>query len=363
MLNICITADHELFFGHNYVPEEDVLIKPTYNLMDMLGENGASLVIMSDVLSIFRYRELGMNEFPESMEEQLVYAIKNGHDVQLHIHSHWINSTYSNGEWEFDYSKYKIHDLGFEDRCDGTPSAVDVIRNGKKYLEDLLRPVDGSYSCRAFRAGGWNLMPERELLKALLNEGIWIDTSIFKGGRLETGIHGFDYTNVPESMNWWINPDMGIDNMAQMDEAAVFEMVIGSCYKMPGLLAKKIENSLLGRIRKKRLGETPPRGTAFADAKGGTLSEFAKRLGNYLSQPLMLSYDGVCKEVMLGIVKNYLKSHDCENNDYYLSVIGHPKSMSNITLLELEGFCRRINRDYKDIVRFVNTSEIKFQKR
>ncbi len=359
MLNICITADHELFFGRNYADEEDVLIRPTYRLMDMLSENGASLVLMSDVLSIFRYRELGMHEFPEAMEDQLVYAIKNGHDVQLHIHSHWLNSTYSEGEWNFDYSKYRIHDFGFEERVDGSPSAVDIIKKGKSYLEELLRPIDRSYACRAFRAGGWNLLPERDLLKVLANEGIWIDSSIFKGGRLKTGIHGFDYTNVPRNINWWIDPDMGIEHEAQMGDGTVFEMAIGSYCKMPGLLAKKIENSFKGRMRKKKIGETPPRGRPFSDEPRSALEVFSKRLKNYLVQPLMLTYDGICKEVMIDIVKHYLKNFDCENNDYYLSVIGHPKSMGNIGMLELEGFCRRINRDYSDVVKFVNTSQVK----
>ncbi|MZQ75531.1 MAG: hypothetical protein GT589_05155 [Peptoclostridium sp.] len=358
MLNICITADHELFFGQNYGTEEEVLLEPTYRLMDMLAENGASLVLMSDVLSIFRYRELGMHEFPDGMEEQLLYAIKNGHDVQLHIHSHWLTSTYRQGTWNFDYTKYRIHDLGFEERDDGIPSAVEIIRKGKNYLEELLRPADSSYACRAFRAGGWNLLPERELLKSLASEGIWIDSSIFRGGRLKTGIHGFDYTKVPKSINWWIDPDLGIEHEAQKGDGRILEMVIGSYYGRPGLLAKKIENSVRGRLRKRRLGETPQRGTAFSDSKGA-FETFVKRLENYIFQPIMLTYDGLCKEIMVDIVKQYLKSFDCENNDYYLSVIGHPKSMSNIGMLELEGFCRHMNKEYKGMVRFVNTSDIK----
>lgn len=84
MLNICFTADHELFHGRNDANEEEIVIIPTYKLMNVLEEYEIPLCLMTDVCSIMRYRELRIDStYASMMDEQLRYAITRGHDVQL----------------------------------------------------------------------------------------------------------------------------------------------------------------------------------------------------------------------------------------------------------------------------------------
>ncbi len=73
---------------------------------------------------------------------------------------------------------------------------------GKEFLETLLRPVDADYRCHVFRAANWAVQPSRNVVRALVNNGIDIDTSVFKYGRRE-GIVSFDYSNAPDQLIPW----------------------------------------------------------------------------------------------------------------------------------------------------------------
>ena len=77
-----------------------------------------------------------------------------------------------------------------------------MVRTGKRYLEDLLKPVDPDYECTAFRAANWSVSPSRNVVRALVNNGICFDTSVFKHGRRE-GIVSFDYSNAHSDLIPW----------------------------------------------------------------------------------------------------------------------------------------------------------------
>ena len=64
-----------------------------------------------------------------------------------------------------------------------------------------------SIECIAFRAANWAVSPSRNVVRALLNNGIRVDTSVFKYGRRE-GIVSFDYSNAhSELVPWPVDED------------------------------------------------------------------------------------------------------------------------------------------------------------
>ena len=155
---------------------------------------------MADVAEILKFKEYkdiyGRDDYYyDAIVEQLRHAIKGGHDVQLHIHSSYFKARYDNRRWVQDWSEYNFAGLPFE-RMDW------MVRTGKEFLETLLRPTDPGYRCKAFRAANWSVSPSANVVRALVQNGIEIDTSVFKYGR-RNGIVTFDYSRAYSPIVPW----------------------------------------------------------------------------------------------------------------------------------------------------------------
>jgi hypothetical protein len=88
--------------------------------------------------------------------------------------------------------------------CESLPERLDeVVRIGKEYLETLLQPIYPDYECIAFRAANWSMSPSRNVIRALLKNGIRVDTSVFKHG-CRKGIVSFDYSNANSDLVPWM---------------------------------------------------------------------------------------------------------------------------------------------------------------
>lgn len=349
ILYLLFTADHEIFFGENYQTEKELLIDTTYRLMDILKHYGIPLTLMTDVCSIFRYRELGMHDYPYLMEEQLRYAMKTGHDVQLHLHPHWTYSMYTDGKWSFDQSRYRLHDFGFDENDKN--SADSIISRGKNYLENLLQPIDPDYRCIAFRAGGWCLQPEKALIRSLLNHGMAIDTSVYKGGYQKNDTHYLDYRNVPKDTNWYIDPEIGL---SKKGASGILEIPIGSISKKPYLYLQKFRN----RSYRRKYLKTVIKGVPIGTKPQSFLRKLGDRITNLLTQPLMFTYDSATAIELMEFVSYYTRHLDYKNKDFYLSIIGHPKGLNDSNLREIDKFCRELLNHHDNNIRFTDYTDV-----
>ncbi|HEX8919985.1 MAG TPA: hypothetical protein VF766_00820 [Pyrinomonadaceae bacterium] len=113
-----------------------------------------------------------------------------GHDIQLHIHPQWRGAEYENGEWRLT-ADWSI--LNYD-----ADVAYQMMRAGKEYLENLLRPIDAAYNCVSFRSGSWCIAPSPHMLSLLVKLGITFDMSIVGGVCYETKNINLDYTNCDE---------------------------------------------------------------------------------------------------------------------------------------------------------------------
>jgi hypothetical protein len=199
MVRIIFTLDYEIHGNGDGCPK-DLMVEPTYRLLRLLDEYEAKLTIMADVAEILKFKEYkdkyGRDDYCyDAIVEQLCYAIQKGHDVQLHIHSSYFNAKHENGRWIQDWSEYNFAGLPY-DRMDW------MVRIGKQFIETLLRPADPFYRCIAFRAANWSVNPSHNVVRALINNGITIDTSVFKYGR-RNGLVTFDYTGAYSQIVPW----------------------------------------------------------------------------------------------------------------------------------------------------------------
>jgi hypothetical protein len=190
MVNLIFTLDYEIH-GNGDGSPMTLIVEPTYRLMNLLEKYDAKLTILADVAEILCFKnyfeKTGDDRFYyKEIEIQLKNAILRGHDVQLHIHSSYFKAQFNGSNWEQCWEEYNMAALEYE-------RIYDMVNSCKKFLEDLLKPVSNNYACTIFRAANWSMMPTQNIYKALVNNGILIDTSVYMGGR-QSGNVDYDYS-------------------------------------------------------------------------------------------------------------------------------------------------------------------------
>jgi hypothetical protein len=204
MFEIILTLDYELPAGGRGDVRQ-LMVEPTAQLMEICEQYEVKLTIMLEIGELWAFENPANRGFREHLgydavakiRNQLVQAIKRGHDVQLHLHPQWLGARWKQGVWHLDYSKYRLPGLDYHEM-------VDAFRKGKEYLEGLLRPHIDEYSCIGFRAGNWITQPSGNYLRALNEAGLKSDTSVFKWGYLNTSSVYMDYRRAHSNVLPWV---------------------------------------------------------------------------------------------------------------------------------------------------------------
>lgn len=276
MLRIIFTLDYEIHGNGDGSPLA-LMVEPTGRLLDLFDEYGAKLTIMADVAEILKFKEYkekaGCDAYHyDAIVDQLRAALSRGHDVQLHLHSSYFNAYHDQGRWRQDWSEYNFAGLPYE-------RMAWMVRTGKEFLEALLRPVDPSYHCMAFRAANWSVSPSRSVARALLENNILIDTSVFKGGRRQ-GIVTFDYSSAYHHLRPWpASPD---DFCRTISNSRLWEFPIYTEQRHIGafLSVNRIYRALLGRLHRvdmpsRTAPDTHPAPDSGQPKKGGLFRKHA----------------------------------------------------------------------------------------
>ncbi len=346
MLHICITFDYELFLGKNNGTAKEVLFDPTDKLIRMLNEEGVSATFFADTCSITQHQRYGIGEYVRNFSEQIQTMYKMDQDVQLHIHSHWLESEYKNEEWIFDSKSYRLQSFGFDESVE--ENVYSIIRSGREYLESTIQKVAPEYRCIAYRAGGFTLQPHQELIKALYKEGIRIDSSI--APMLSSGgANSYEYTHVIQNVNWNISSDneWWIDSN---NTEALYEIPVATENKNPFcFLLKRI---FCPQSIKLNLGTK--RGS-YINA-GNVDSRKKVSVINYISCYNALSLDAYKAEFLYKQLIRYYKKHHCNEKDATIAIIGHPKLVIPEYINNLQSFIQMIKKDNR--FQFCNIGEV-----
>ncbi len=344
------SADYELFFGENYLPEREILIEPTERLLLEFERQGVPITLFADVASIWRYQKLDMrSDYVDLFENQLKMAIRGGHDVQLHLHPHWLTSDFNGRAWSMDESRFKLSDIGYGG-CEGSDDASSekLIYRGKQYLEDLLKPVDSQFECIAFRAGGYGIQPEdKKLIHALLTLGFQIDSSIVPGMVFKSNVNAIDFRKIPAELNYRMGTRFGIYKAV---DRGIFEIPVAAYrYTVCRTLLHRLLT--LGRIRHLLRNGMSRTKTVFARRGRGIQSTglFKRIFFRFLSlEFFVLEFSGpyVDVEWMVKNTRKLVDRHLREEADLYLSVSCHPKNMYGTTICAIREFWGQILQTY-----------------
>ena len=130
------------------------------------------------------------------MEKQLKRAFSEGHDIQLHLHPQWLFAKYENNRWIMNNNKWRLAKIPLTKTKTSDMNLKNLILKGKNTIENILRQVDGSYTCNVLRAGGFNIYPSQNILEVIKKLGFVADSSVFPGGYADSQTSFFNYKHI-----------------------------------------------------------------------------------------------------------------------------------------------------------------------
>ena len=332
-LKLFLTFDHELPLGGLKTSYEASLFEPTQKVMSLANKLGVPVTLFTDILCGYRFMEWDFNNFYTPYKNQLQHALKDGHDVQLHIHPHWLTTKYENDIYlpstDFSLSDFKENML-----FDGIPG---IIRQGINHINNICIPVNPNYKCIAYRAGGYNIAPDTsEIFRALYNQGIRYDSSMARGYYFKSEISEIDFRNLPNTANWFVNPE---NYHIPLISDGILEVPIASIPKTP------FEVPTMFKLKKYASRAPMNHGEQIhVNHQADKIAKF-----NMLFSARMLSFDNytLSLDYLLRIIQYNVKKIKSADT-LMLSIIAHPKSMSDYSFKLMEGFVQSIYKNYPE---------------
>lgn len=207
MKQLILTVDYELFFGDDAGTVENCMIRPVKRLMEVLDVYGGKMTVFWDILHFYRLQQLegevdDLRFDRELIEKQIQQLLIQGHDVQMHIHPHWLDARWENKKWRFTYNRFAIHRLWDEGDAENIETIMGCITQSRLLMEKVCRTVQPDYKVRAFRAGGYRVEPFERLVDALRSNHIKVDASTAFGMKSLEPQFPFDFRRLPTYLNY-----------------------------------------------------------------------------------------------------------------------------------------------------------------
>ncbi len=284
--------------------------------MTLAGRHGVPLVLFVDVMWLLRLRELAGKHRPLMAEhlrvcQQLEQAVKAGHELQLHLHPHWLDSHWTGERWQMDLRRYRLH--AFADA-----EIAEMAMLGAQ----ALRAFAGSGRVNAFRAGGWCLQPFDRLRRPLLDAGIRIDSTVYDGGVQAGGAHAYEFRGAPASRHWGFDTDP----LGPVEDGPMLEVPSASHTAGPALFWRMALARKLKLPRHRALGQ----GEAVGPSRGDLLRKLFGRTHSVVS----------CDGLKAGLMEPAWRAARARGQQDFV-VIGHPKAATRWSIEQLARFLHR----------------------
>ena len=298
MIGLALTLDYEIY-GDGEGSLSELAIKPTARFLGICDKYNIKATLFVDVAEILAMKKYDV--FKDDVlraEQQLISAHKNGHDIQLHIHPWWFDANFVNEKWQFENKIMSLSDFEADE-------ASRKILLCKEYLTELLSPTGIDYSCNAFRAGSWSMMPTKNIFDALKIAGIKVDSSVYKWGKLDTELMKYDYTEAYSNIYPWFFSREDVNRVAKddYDNMKCLEIPIYAENKRGITFLKKKRMLLMRKVR------SVVKDRSSHDTKNKPIKRLMKnfkKLFNYRSKKLdfcKCSF-GEMKKMIMNIVAN-----------------------------------------------------------
>lgn len=333
MIKVILSFDHELPLGGVYKSYEHALFEPTQRILEAAHKENVKVCLFTDILSYLFFKKNNVPEFTGPYVRQLQAAIADGYDVQLHLHPHWMNSTFENGRF-IPSSSFALAD--FADHP--YPANLEgIIELGIQELTSICKTVNPDYQCVAFRAGGFNLYPETaRIMTALHRNGIRIDSSIPKGLYYKSAFSLINYKDMPGVCNWHISLNGPV---SRVSEDGLFEVPIAT---VPAGLWTNLKHLYYKRKNKHH---------AYNSGKtlhSGNVSKLDKL--RFVFSVRMLGFDtySLDAEDLVKMLNYNIRKYRADG-DIILSAISHPKNMGPHAVEVMRNFIRTVRNNHSGL--------------
>lgn len=332
-IRLLLTFDHELPLGSLNTNYQKALFDPTERLFESARRNDFPVTLFTDVLCALRYKEWDKEGFYEPYSNQLQKAIELGHDVQLHLHPHWLTSNYENGVVipSDDYSL--AHFAHYPEL-----PVSEIVSKGTQLLQEICRKAGNNYNVLAFRAGGYNIEPgSKEIFNELAKNGIRYDSSVVLKYYFVSSLSLIDFRKVPPMPNWYIGNEGDFRKPAN---SGILEIPVAAIPKTPFEIPT--------RFKLKRFAFRAPEshGTMVHEGKPGSRLQQLRMLFS----ARMLTFDNHTlspKYLMRILDYNVQKFKNFETLN--LATCSHPKTMGDYSFSLMEQFIEMARKKYSDI--------------
>ncbi len=313
MKNLYLTIDYELFFGSITGSVQECMINPTQKLIEVLEYNNSKMTVFWDILHYKKCLEYAdkysqLKDDANLLYNQVQLLITKGHDVQLHLHPHWLDAVYVGDKWIFPtYEHFSLQSLSNSEieKC---------VETSISLMKEVISYVKPNYTVNKFRAGAYLIEPFDKLSEVFKKHGIFVDSSVCTGLFSTSTISEYDFRNYPKQQVYkFNNTPKFIDAKGAFTEYPIRSIEIGG---FANLYFKFLRRLKYPKLEVGRIGTGVNSTSKIKNKK--TLCE--KIFKKNISQ---LTTDGMFKEKF-----NYLINKSFDKDVMIL----HPKLLNQHTL-------------------------------
>ncbi len=191
MIECIFTLDYEIY-GDGTGKLRELVFEPTKALAATFRKYDVPFVNFVEVAELQAFETHDGVKATEAIRRQIYELHDSGNEIGLHLHPQWYNAKRMGESWQLDFTEYNLSILPRDRIRTIVAAAID-------YLRDVVR--DPGYVPASFRAGNWLLQPTETVASVLAENGIKIDSSVFKGGRQRA--NGLDYRRAARNPYFW----------------------------------------------------------------------------------------------------------------------------------------------------------------
>jgi hypothetical protein len=191
VIDFIFTIDYEIY-GNGTGALLELVYEPARRLMELFHKYNARFVNFVEAAEFEKIEAYGTDTAIGLVKKQIGECHRDGFEVALHLHPQWANARYQQGRWALDLNEYNLCTL---------PRAriTEIVESSLAYLRHVVGQP--GFTPLSFRAGNWLFQPTETAAGVLADQGIRIDSSVFKGGLQHN--HKLDYRRASKNGYYW----------------------------------------------------------------------------------------------------------------------------------------------------------------
>ncbi|MBU0728529.1 MAG: hypothetical protein KKE17_04305 [Proteobacteria bacterium] len=306
MIDCVFTIDYEIY-GNGEGSLRELVYEPAERLVAIFDKWDARFVSFVEVAEFEMIEAAGSDPDIHLVKQQIRKFHETGFELGLHLHPQWYNARHEKGKWVLDYQEYNL--------CTLSPDRISqIVQRSMDYLRKVIG--DSEFIPISFRAGNWLFQPTQAAATVLADQGIKVDSSVFKGGVQHK--HSLDYRRALKNGYYWnFSDDVNIASTdGMLLELPIYTQMV-PIWKM--FTAKRV-----GMQRKS---------SSSSQATKGRMGRIRDLLR--LQYPLKFDFCRMTLDELISMVdREYKKDQDDPSTYRPLVAIGHTKDLVDFVAVD-----------------------------